>query len=105
MSSKINQFIYPYIEQVKNLPIYLTGIGGTEYQGYTKRPEGYCWSQIIYCGSGTGKLKYDNITIPISKGSYFFLPADYPHEYFPDEEMWETCWLVFDGLVHFYEQK
>ncbi len=97
MSSRINRSIYPYVEQVKNLPVYLTGIGGTEYQGYTKRPEGYCWNQILYCGNGSGKLRYDDVTVNISAGSYFFLPADYPHEYFPDNEKWEMYWMVFDG--------
>ena len=97
MPSKVNQSIYPYIEQVKNLPLYLTGIGGTEYQGHAKRPEGYCWNQILYCGSGSGKLRFDDVTIPISGGCYFFLPANYPHEYFSDNENWEVCWMVFDG--------
>ncbi len=97
MPSKINQSIYPYVEQVKNLPVYLTGIGGTEYQGHTKRPEGYCWNQILYCGSGSGTLIYDDVTAEISAGSYFFLPANYPHEYFSDKNRWEVCWVVFDG--------
>ncbi len=97
MSSKVNQSIYPYIEQVKNLPVYLTGIGGTEYQGHAKRPEGYCWNQILYCGSGSGKLRYDDVTVPVLAGSYFFLPAYYPHEYFSDDDRWEVCWMVFDG--------
>lgn len=97
MSSKVNQLIYPYIEQVKNLPIYLTGIGGTEYQGYTKRPEGYCWNQILYCGHGSGKLIFDDTTVNITEGSYFFLPAYYPHEYYPDNEKWKVNWVVFDG--------
>lgn len=97
MPSKINQSIYPYVEQVKNLPVYLTGIGGTEYQGHTKRPEGYCWNQILYCRSGGGTLIYDDVTAQISAGNYFFIPADYPHEYFPDENMWEVYWVVFDG--------
>ncbi len=97
MSPKVNQSMYPYIEQVKNLPFYLTGIGGTEYQGHTKRPEGYCWNQILYCGSGSGRLIYDDCTVSITSGSYFFLPAYSPHEYFPDNEKWQVCWVVFDG--------
>lgn len=97
MSSKVNQFIYPYIEQVKTLPVYLTGIGGTEYHGHAKRPEGYCWNQILYCGSGNGWLKFDDVTLKISEGCFFFLPAYYPHEYFPDDDKWEMCWVVFDG--------
>ena len=95
--SKINQWMYPYTEQVKNYPIFLTGIGGTQYQGHTKRPEGYYWHQILYCGSGNGLLKYDDVTVNITKGSFFFLPAYYPHEYFSEDDKWEVCWVVFDG--------
>ncbi|MBR4112018.1 MAG: AraC family transcriptional regulator [Ruminiclostridium sp.] len=95
--AKINQWMYPYTEQVKNYPIFLTGIGGTQYQGHTKRPEGYYWHQILYCGSGNGLLKYDDVTVNITKGSFFFLPAYYPHEYFSEDDKWEVCWVVFDG--------
>ena len=63
MAVKINQHAYPFIEQVKNLPVYLTGIGGTEYQGAVNRDEGYCWHQILFCADGSGVLKFDDITI------------------------------------------
>ena len=39
MSAKINQYFYPYIGQVKDLPVYLAGIGGTEFQEHISRPE------------------------------------------------------------------
>ena len=43
----VNQSIYPTFAQVKELPFYLTGIGGSEYQGQISRPEGYLWHQIL----------------------------------------------------------
>ncbi|MGN1305286.1 MAG: AraC family transcriptional regulator [Oscillospiraceae bacterium] len=97
MNTKINQYLYPFIGQVRDLPVYLTGIGGTEYQGRIKRPEGYCWHQILYCADGSGTLLYGNISVKISAGCFFFLPAFYPHEYYPDDEKWDIRWTVFDG--------
>lgn len=99
MAVKINQHAYPFIEQVKNLPVYLTGIGGTEYQGAVSRDEGYCWHQILFCAGGSGILKYDDITIAITENCFIFLPADYPHEYTPDNEKWDMRWVVFDGYA------
>ncbi|MBQ8787528.1 MAG: helix-turn-helix transcriptional regulator [Oscillospiraceae bacterium] len=99
MTRKINQNAYPFIEQVKNLPVYLTGIGGTEYQGAVNRAEGYCWHQILFCANGNGVLRYDDITIEITENSFIFLPAFYPHEYIPDDVKWNMRWVVFDGYA------
>ena len=99
MAVKINQNAYPFIEQVKNLPVYLTGIGGTEYQGAVNRPDGYCWHQILFCGGGNGILKFDDVTMEISDNTFIFLPAFYPHEYIPDDFKWDMRWIVFDGYA------
>lgn len=99
MAVKINQNAYPFIEQVKNLPVYLTGIGGTEYQGAVNRPEGYCWHQILFCADGNGVLRYDDVTVEITENCFIFLPAFYPHEYTPDDEKWDMRWVVFDGYA------
>ncbi len=106
MAVKINQHAYPFIEQVKNLPVYLTGIGGTEYQGAINRPEGYCWHQILFCAGGSGVLRYDDITTEITENSFIFLPAYYPHEYIPDNVKWDMRWIVFDGYAckHIFEE-
>lgn len=97
MPVKMNSYIYPYTEQVKNLPVYLTGIGGTEYQGHVKRTGEVSWAQILYCISGSGCLKYDDKTIDIVPGDIFYIPKGKTHEYFPYEEKWEVRWIVFDG--------
>lgn len=88
---------YPYIEQVKNLPVYLTGIGGTEWQGHIIREDGYYWHQILFCSGGSGILKYDSVSSRITNNCIFFLPADYPHEYYPEETKWDTRYVAFDG--------
>ncbi len=90
---------YPYIEQVKNLPVYLTGIGGTEWQGHIIREEGYYWHQILFCSGGSGILKYDNTFFRITNNCIFFLPADHPHEYYPEETKWDTSYVAFDGYA------
>lgn len=98
MSAKMNSFIYPYTEQVKNLPVFLTGIGGTEYQGYTRRTsESCCWEQIMYCTGGSGCLEYDGKTFDINSGDIFYIPRVKTYEYFPYRKKWEVRWIVFDG--------
>ena len=96
---KVNNNVYPYTEQVKELPVYLIGIGGTEYHGHAKRPEGYCWHQILYSAKGSGTLKYGSTTITLSDNCFFFLPANIPHEYYPNGEKWDVRWVVFDGYA------
>jgi len=96
---KINQNIYPYNIEVKKLPFYLTGIGGSEYQYHVIRAEGYHWHQILYSAGGDGFLKYDNTTLPIAEGDFFFLPAGYPHEYYTENIHWDVRWIAFDGYA------
>ena len=98
MSAKINQYFYPYIGQVKDLPVYLAGIGGTEFQEHISRPEGYCWHQILFSAEGGGTLEFDDMSVKIPDRCFFFLPAYYPHEYYPDDKKWDVRWVVFDGF-------
>lgn len=95
----INQNIYPYGMQVKNLPVYLTGIGGSEYQYHVKRPEGYNWHQILFSAKGRGCLKFDSTAVTLEENCLFFLPAGYPHEYFPVGNSWDVRWTAFDGYA------
>lgn len=93
----INGNIYPYNLEARKFPIYLTGIGGTDWQGAISRPMGYQWHQIILSESGEGVLKYDNTVTELKPGDCFFLPANYPHEYHPAVEKWRTDYIAFDG--------
>lgn len=96
---KIMENIYPYNIEVKKLPIHLAGIGGTDYQYHVIRPEGYHWHQILFSSGGNGFLTYDNQTVPVSEGDFFFLPAGYPHEYYSENPKWEVWWVAFDGYA------
>lgn len=95
----VNQNIYPANAQVRQLPIFLVGIGGSEYQGHVHRPEGYYWNQLLYSAKGQGCLKVDSSAINLSEGWFFFLPKDVPHEYYPVNGNWEVRWVVFDGYA------
>ena len=95
----VNQSIYPNNPQVRQLPLYLVGIGGSEYQGHVNRPEGYYWSQLLSSVKGQGCLKTETNTVTLSEGWFFFLPNGVPHEYYPLTETWEVRWVVFDGYA------
>lgn len=94
---RINQSIYPYNIEARKLPVHLTGIGGSEWQEHIIRANGYDWHQILFSAEGEGVLKYDNISISIDEGAFFFLPMGYPHEYFTENEKWNVKWVAFDG--------
>ena len=94
---RINQNLYPYNIEARKLPVHLTGIGGSEWQAHIVRTDGYQWHQILFSAKGDGILKYDNISVAIGEGEFFFLPASYPHEYYSENEKWEVRWVSFDG--------
>lgn len=94
---KLEKSIYPYNPEVQKLPLFLAGIGGSDYQGEVERPQGYHWHQILFCSLGTGKLEIYNQTIHIGKDDAVFLPKDVPHRYYPDDEKWGVSWIAFEG--------
>ena len=96
---KINEQFYPWSAEARKLPVYLTGIGGSEYRHHIVCNEGLLWHQILYSASGSGVLKYDNITVSVDEGDFFFLPAGYPHEYYTEYDSWNVCWTAFDGYA------
>ena len=95
----VNQNIYSRNPFIKQLPIYLVGIGGSEYQGHIRRPDGYYWSQLLYCAGGQGRLLSASGTVPLSEGCFFSLPSNCPHEYYPLTDKWDVRWVVFDGYA------
>ena len=97
MSTALNGHIYPYTENVRKLPVFLTGIGGTEYQEHVVRGTEACWDQFLICLKGEGRLLLDGDSFELEPGDIFFVPRKIPHEYFSVGEKWETRWVVFDG--------
>ena len=94
----IEESIYPYFPEAESLPFYLTGIGGSEYQGHISRPGGYKWHQLLICCDGCGTLNTGSSTAKLASGSCFFLPKNTAHEYFPLQDKWNVLWLTFDGV-------
>ncbi len=98
---------YPIIRTEKELPIYLLNMGLQHCQDHIIRTEGYSCPQILYCTKGRGTLVLDNQKIDIPAYTAIFIPAHYPHEYYPNEDIWDIHWIVpagyaiEDTLTHF----
>lgn len=90
---------YPIIRNEKELPLYLMNMGQQHCQDHITRPEGYPCPQILYCTKGSGTLLLDGNEISIPPYTAIFLPAFYPHEYFPDEDVWDIHWVVPAGFA------
>lgn len=90
---------FPIIGAEARLPIYLISIGLNEYQYHVIRKEGYWHPQILYCTRGSGTLIFDGVSHLIKPNTAFFIPAGYPHEYYSNDEVWDTHWVVPGGYA------
>lgn len=88
---------FPIIGDEAELPFYVAGIGSHDLEHHIKRDEGYANSQVLYCVRGQGKLIVDGQEFIVNPGQGFYLEKDYPHEYYPTQEVWETHWVTFGG--------
>lgn len=93
----MTDFSYPILGEECKLPFYVVGIGGSDWQHKVRRDEGYPYYQMIYCMRGEGTLRVDGNEYIIAEGQGFYLPPNVPHEYFKNQEIWETHWITFDG--------
>lgn len=90
---------FPIIRSESRLPIYLFSVGMHECQPHTVRKEGYPYPQILYAVNGSGTLLLDGKSVTIPPCSALFMPAGYPHEYFPDGDVWDIRWVVPCGYA------
>ena len=88
---------YPIIARESRLPIYLFSIGMHDCQPLVRRGTEYSYPQIFYCTKGRGVLRVDGTETQIDAGMGFFIPASYPHEYFPACDVWDNHWLIPGG--------
>ncbi|MBQ5334228.1 MAG: AraC family transcriptional regulator [Oscillospiraceae bacterium] len=88
---------YPIIRNEKELPIYLLNMGQQHCQDHIIRTEGYPCPQILYCTKGSGTLHMDGKTFHIPPYTAIFMPAFHPHEYYPEEDVWDIHWVVPSG--------
>lgn len=90
---------YPIIRNEKELPLYLLNMGQQHCQDHIIRSEGYPCPQILYCTKGSGTLILDGKEVPIPPLTAIFMPAFYPHEYYPEEDIWDIHWVVPSGYA------
>lgn len=90
---------FPIISSESSLPIYLVNMGLHELQPHIIREEGYSYHQILYCTKGSGTLVHENAKYNIAPYTAVFIPAGVPHEYFPNEDVWDIHWIVPSGYA------
>lgn len=90
---------YPIIRNEKELPLFLLNMGQQHCQDHITRPEGYPCPQILYCTKGGGTLLLDEKKFHISPYTAIFMPAYHPHEYYPDDDVWDVHWVVPSGYA------
>lgn len=90
---------YPIIQGEKELPLFLINMGKHYCQDHIVRTEGYPLHQILYCTKGSGTLLFDGKTYTISPCTAIFMPANYPHEYYANEDIWDLHWIAPAGYA------
>ncbi len=88
---------YPVIGKQTIYPVYLTGIGISEYEYHINRETGLVSHQFLFTKKGAGILNIDGKTCRLGQGSFFYVSPSIPHEYYPENGQWTTCWAVFRG--------
>lgn len=89
--------IYPVPASEVRLPFYLLGIGRTSPEFHVKRDKGLTSHQFLYTAKGCGVLEVGNRKYKLEKNSFMYLPPELPHEYYPENDEWNTCWMIFRG--------
>lgn len=90
---------FPIIHSESKLPVFLISVGLHECQPHIVRKDGYPYHQIMYCTKGSGTLVIDGTKHLIRPFTAFFLPSGYPHEYYPNEKVWDIHWVVPSGFA------
>lgn len=90
---------YPIIARESRLPIYLISLGMHDCQPLTRRGTEYAFPQIFYCTKGSGILYINDTKTEIKAGMGFFIPASYPHEYYPVGDVWDNHWIIPGGFA------
>lgn len=85
---------YPIIGNERELPLYLHNMGQHHCQDHVIRPDGYYYDQLFYCTKGSGTIVYNNKKELIPANTAVYIPADFPHEYYANEDIWDIHWVV-----------
>ncbi|MFC0215478.1 AraC family transcriptional regulator [Paenibacillus chartarius] len=85
-------------EADKQLPLYVTSVGGWAHQEPMWREHGFPDFQWIQTVSGQGVLKAaDGRRLTVSKGQGMLLYPHEEHEYAAVKEPWEVVWISWNG--------
>ncbi len=90
---------YPIIRGESELPLYLLNMGQHLCQNHISRADGYPYPQILYSTRGSGTLLTDGNALTVKPYSGIFMPAFYPHEYYPNGDVWNIHWVVPTGYA------
>lgn len=90
-------YLYPSVKEVQDLPLYVISIGLHELQPRIDRPNGYPHDQFFYNSCGSGWLELDGKQYELPEGSAFFIPANMPHCYYPEDDIWDIRWVELAG--------
>ncbi len=90
-------YIYPVIANQVCFPFYLSGAGIASPEYHVIRESGLVSHQILFTLDGKGILNIDNKSFINKKGTVFYVKPGIPHEYYPLDGQWTTCWVVFRG--------
>ena len=97
--AKPGRNIYPDISGIRNLPIFLAGVGGTADQTKITREKGLQWNQIIRCGEGSGTAYVGGNRFSLHENDFILIPAETPYDLVPETDKWETNWVAFGGYA------
>ncbi len=99
-------YMYPDTASVSDLPYFLHSIGLHELQPRIVKPDGAEYDQFFYNTKGSGILILNGQKYDIPAGDVFFIPAHMPHEYYPNDSVWDIRWMVPRGygLGHLYQK-
>lgn len=89
--------IYPVIGKQTELPFYISGIGISEPEYHIKRENGLSSHQFLFVKSGRGVFSCNGESFDIKSGDILYMAKGVPHEYYPTDESFTTCWTVFRG--------
>ena len=89
----MNNSIYPVLGAQMKLPFYVSGVGISDPEYHVVRSSGLVSYQILYTRNGAGVLEIDGRKLPQIPGSIFLVAPGVPHEYYPQQDMWETAWV------------
>lgn len=90
-------YVYPVIANQDCFPFYLSGTGIASPEYHVIRENGLVSHQILFTLDGEGVLNIDNKSFINKKDTIFYVKPGIPHEYYPLDKKWTTCWVVFRG--------